>query len=176
MRCTRQPTLRLYDKLQVIAYGNHSTLIWTFCIVKMLFILNCLSDKPSTGTSHHTNLCLMASGFRNLQFVLRTGEYFGVYNVDVYAAGEVIFLSTWGSVVGTVFGTLVAALIAMGLFFFVFELYRQNGWDNDDNDDYNNNISITIIIINKLKRPSNVTIIIWRSSLLHDSVCKNHRQ
>lgn len=81
----------------------------------------------------------MASGFRNLQFVLCTGEDFGVSDVDVYAAGEVIFLSTWGSVVGTVFGTLAAALIAMGLFFFVFVLYRQNGWDSDDNDDYNHN-------------------------------------
>jgi hypothetical protein len=69
----------------------------------------------------------MASCFRNLQFVLRTGEYFGVSDVDVYAAGEVISLSTWGSVLGTVFGTLAAALISMGLFFFVFVLYRQNG-------------------------------------------------
>jgi hypothetical protein len=50
-----------------------------------------------------------------------------VSDVDVYAAGEVLSSSTWGSVVGTVFGTLAAALIAMGLFFFVFVLYRQNG-------------------------------------------------
>jgi len=69
----------------------------------------------------------MASSFRNLQFGLRAGEHFGVSDVDVYAAGEVLSLSTWGSVVGTVFGTLAAALIAMGLFFFVFVLYRQNG-------------------------------------------------
>lgn len=69
----------------------------------------------------------MASGFRNLQFVLHTGEYFGVSDVDVYTSGEVLYLSTWGSVVSIVFGTLAAALIAMGLFFFVFVLYRQNG-------------------------------------------------
>jgi hypothetical protein len=93
----------------------------------MHFFLNCLSEKSSTATSHSTNLCFMASTFRNLQFVLRTGEYFGVSDVDVYAAGEVLSLSTWASVVGTVFGTLAAALIAMGLFFFVFVLYRQNG-------------------------------------------------
>ena len=47
--------------------------------------------------------------------------------MDVYAAGEVISLSTWESIVGTVFGTLAAALIAMGLFYFVFIVYRQNG-------------------------------------------------
>jgi len=69
----------------------------------------------------------MVSGFRNLQFVLRTGEYFGVSDVDIYAAGEVLSLSTWESIVGTVLGTLAAALIVMGLFFFVFVLYRQNG-------------------------------------------------
>lgn len=84
----------------------------------------------------------MVSGFRNLQFVLRTGEYFGVSDVDIYAAGEVLSLSTWESIVGTVLGTLAAALIVMGLFFFVFVLYRQNGWDNDDNDDYNLNILV----------------------------------
>jgi hypothetical protein len=69
----------------------------------------------------------MASGFRNLQFVLCTGEYLGVSGVDVYAAGEVLSLSTWGSVLGTVLGTLAAAIIAMGLFYFVFVVYRQNG-------------------------------------------------
>ncbi|GFG29772.1 hypothetical protein Cfor_03339 [Coptotermes formosanus] len=59
---------------------------------------------------------------------IRNSEYLGVANVDVYAAGEVISLSTWGSVLGTVFGTLTATLIAMGLIYFVFVIYRQNGW------------------------------------------------
>lgn len=59
---------------------------------------------------------------------VRNSEYFGVTGVTVYMAGEAKYLSTWGSVLGTIFGTFIAALIAMGIIYFAFVAYRQDWW------------------------------------------------
>jgi hypothetical protein len=47
-------------------------------------------------------------------------------SVTVYTAGEAKYLSTWGSVLGTIFGTFIAALIALGIIYFAFAAHRQN--------------------------------------------------
>jgi hypothetical protein len=49
-----------------------------------------------------------------------------VASVDVYAAGEAKYLSTWGSVLGTIFGTFIAAIVAMGIIYFAFVAYSNN--------------------------------------------------
>ncbi|PNF23689.1 hypothetical protein B7P43_G02472 [Cryptotermes secundus] len=59
---------------------------------------------------------------------VRNSEYFGVTRVTVYTAGEAKYLSTWGSVLGTIFGTFIAAIIAMGIIYFAFIAHRQNWW------------------------------------------------
>ncbi|KDR24226.1 Protein amnionless [Zootermopsis nevadensis] len=59
---------------------------------------------------------------------LRNNDHFGVSGVTVYASGEPLRASTWASVFGTLLGTLAAALIVLGLIFFVFTNYRPNGW------------------------------------------------
>jgi hypothetical protein len=97
--------------------------------INIVYFLQIMVSVP-----HNCNrvlLILLVGIPRCLVFVthnllLRTGEYFGVTGVTVYTAGEAKYLSTWGSVLGTIFGTFIAALIAMGIIYFAFVVYRQN--------------------------------------------------
>ncbi|KAJ4444372.1 hypothetical protein ANN_06164, partial [Periplaneta americana] len=59
---------------------------------------------------------------------VRNNEKFGIGDVTLYVAGEAVALSTWGSVLGTIFGTFIGALIVMGLIYLVFVVYQQKGW------------------------------------------------
>jgi hypothetical protein len=97
--------------------------------INIVSFLQIMASVPLNRNRALLNLFLCIP--RRLAFVthnllLRTGEYFGVAGVTVYTAGEAKYLSTWGSVLGTLFGTFIAALIAMGIIYFAFVFYRQN--------------------------------------------------
>jgi hypothetical protein len=80
-------------------------------------------------TPAKTDICNKVLQFQFLWFPHLTDEHYGVADVKVYAAGEPLLVSTWGSVLGTVLGTFAAALIVLGIIYFVFVIYRPNGWD-----------------------------------------------